>query len=652
MDGLPKRRHETAVYPYSEAAPSLIQAYRTAGARSVTEQRLRSLEAALAASEAEALELRARLRAFESSTSWRLTRPIRAAIDRVLNWRRRVARRPGKADPAFVATGPSQYVDWIRTGETNCRYALLQHLPAAGIAPLSNLALVLWATPGCEPALAALLADCPAECRVLVLEHGAASSPQGTQHARVSRVAMAPDCSPADGVAVALAQLDADMIGFHDLRDQLAPGAIGLILDVLAQHGPVDLLFADEDWLDAQGRRAEPFFKPGWDPELQRGRDLVGGFAFFRTALLRAVAVEPGPAWLYDLANQVAASARRGAIHHIPAVLCHRAPAPADTAAAQAIAAMALFRRSNISAQVEPHPAIPAWRRIRYAIPNPAPLVSIIVPTRDRADLLLVCAEGVLRGTDYPRLELLIVDNGSTEADALALLQRLAADDRVTIIRQPGSFNWSALNNEAASRAAGGVLVLLNNDIAVLQPDWLTELVSHALQPGVGAVGAKLLYPDGRVQHAGLTTDESGVPRHLFRYLGGDAPGAFGLACVARQVWGITGACMAIPRAVFVGMGGLNEAFPVAYNDVEFCLRLNAHGYRIIWTPWALLEHHEMATRPSDQTDARRDLRLRELETLRRNWGEMMVRDPFFNANLQLVDEQPYYRKTPPPVAM
>jgi GT2 family glycosyltransferase len=239
---------------------------------------------------------------------------------------------------------------------------------------------------------------------------------------------------------------------------------------------------------------------------------------------------------------------------------------------------------------------------------------------------------------------LLIVDNSSVEPATLVLLDELAADPRVRVLHQPGTFNWSALNNLAAEQATGSILVLLNNDIAMLQPDWLTVLVSHASQPGVGAVGAKLLYPDGRIQHAGLTTDGSGIPRHLFRCLDKDAPGAFGLAGLAREVWGVTGACLAIPRKVFFEIGGLNTAFPAAYNDVELCLRLTVHGYRIVWTPWSCLIHHEMATRPPDHMGRRREQVRQELEWLRRDWGDLIERDPFLSPNLQLIDEQPHFR--------
>jgi GT2 family glycosyltransferase/glycosyltransferase involved in cell wall biosynthesis len=302
-------------------------------------------------------------------------------------------------------------------------------------------------------------------------------------------------------------------------------------------------------------------------------------------------------------------------------------------------AAAAQLQRDGVATQVIPVRGQPEWQRIIYDISGSEPLVSVVIPTRDRADLLITSADGVLNHTAYPRLELLIVDNGTAEPDALALLDTLAADDRVRILRRPGPFNWSVLNNAAANEAAGEVLVLLNNDVAVLQPDWLTELVSHALQPCVGAVGAKLLYQDGRVQHAGLTTDHAGIPRHLFRYAPEDSTGAYGMLGLAREVWAVTGACLAIPRRAFFDVGGLNEALPVAYNDVDLCLRLTAHGYRIIWTPWSVVEHREMASRPPDHSSGRRNQAKEERNRLLRDWGCLVMHDPFLNPNLHLVDE-------------
>ena len=605
------------------------------------ERRIKELDAALATAHGEIGELRLRLHALETSTIWRMTGPVRFALGGMRRWRQTHANRRRATLPALTAIDRQHYESWIRTSEAACRVGVVP--PGPALYP-KTMGLVVWCSPNSAPDLASMANTRPASCRVLVLNQGAALKPEPG----IEIVAVPSDAEPAAWVRYGLERLNADLIGFLDGRDRLAPDALRLVAETAARCAELDLLFADEDWLDAQGRRTQPFFKPGWDAELQRGRDLVGPFAFYRAALVGEAAPVTGPAWLYDLANQVAAAAQPQAIHHIPAVLCHRTFLPPGHAeACRAVAAQHL-RKEGVAADIVPIADLPGCNRIVRKLPDPAPTVSIIIPTRDRADLLRVCCESVLQRTEYPRLEILIVDNGSTEPDALALLDRLTADPRVRMLRQPGPFNWSALNNVAAAEATGSILVLMNNDIAVLTPDWLSVLVAHAVQPGVGAVGAKLLYPDGRVQHAGLTTDLSGIPRHLFRYLDGRVPGAFGMARMAREVWGITGACMAVPRHVFTELGGLNEAFPVAYNDVEFCLRLTARGYRIIWTPWSYLEHYESASRPSDLAEGRREQVMCELDRLKRDWGSQILHDRYFNANLHLVDEQPHFREILP----
>ncbi len=582
------------------------------------EGRVQALEAELAAVRLDAAEARHSLAVFQTSTSWRLTRPVRWAVD-VLHGGR--TRPPFAADvpPSPARPPPLSYRQWIETEEATQFAALRRSGPGHQPQRPQRLGLVVL---GAGPAANGI--ECPDGCTVLVLDQ--------------------PEAQRA--VRRALDQLDVDLVCFLDGGDRLAPGALSLAAQVLAQYPQVDLLFADEDWLDGDGGRVRPFFKPGWDPELQRGRDLVGPFAFYRTALVRQAALSCGPAWRYDLANQVAAATWPDRIRHVPAVLCHRAALPAGHAEAMRAAMATQLQRSATAGEVVPVPRQPGLHRVVYGLPRPEPLVSIIIPTRDRADLLRPCIDGILNRTDYPRMQVLLVDNGTVAPDALALLDRLALDDRVEVLRRPGPFNWSALNNAAASEARGDVLLLLNNDIVVLQPDWLTVLVSHVVQPGVGAVGAKLLYPDGRVQHAGLTTDATGVPRHVFRYAPGTAAGAFDLLGVAREVWGVTGACLATRRDVFFELGGLNEALPVAYNDVDFCLRLTACGYRILWTPWSLLEHRELASRAPDHSAARQAAVHEERSRLLRDWGGLALRDPFLNPNLRLVDEHPCLCRT------
>jgi GT2 family glycosyltransferase len=258
--------------------------------------------------------------------------------------------------------------------------------------------------------------------------------------------------------------------------------------------------------------------------------------------------------------------------------------------------------------------------------------VSIIVPTRDRAELLERCANSVLLHTDYPALELLIVDNDSREPATAQLLRRLSQNSRVRIITCPGPFNYSALNNRATREAQGEVLLLLNNDIASIRPDWLREMVSHAMRLDVGAVGAKLLYPNEQVQHGGMVFQPE--PVHQFRFADRLETGPGGELALARSVSIATGACLAMRRSVFVEAGGLDENLKVGYNDVDLCLRLGDRGYRIIWTPFAELFHFEGASRGYDDTPEKQATAASEFSYFRRRWGSLLEGDPFRNSNL------------------
>jgi GT2 family glycosyltransferase len=245
--------------------------------------------------------------------------------------------------------------------------------------------------------------------------------------------------------------------------------------------------------------------------------------------------------------------------------------------------------------------------------------------------------EGVLRETEYSRLELIIVDNDSSEPKTISLLNRLLAEPRVWVLHHSGAFNYAAMNKVAVRQARGEVIILLNNDIEVIHPDWLRELVCRAIRPDVGVVGSKLLYRDGRLQHGGVVLEPGPTVVHLMRFAGSGDPGPFGELAVARDVSAVTGACLAIRRAVFDEIGGLDaEAFPVAFNDIDLCFRARAHGYRVIWTPHAELFHLESATRGYEDTPEKQARLLSELHELVRVWGAMTEEDPFLNPNLHL----------------
>ncbi len=624
--------------PDSQAILRLAEANRKSfdspvASPGAAERQSAALRAMLAASQAEAGHLRAKVHALETSTSWRLTGPLRQAM----SWLKS-SPPPDAPAPrgARAVVPPLTYERWIEESEPACLAALAAPRPGGQAICPQRLGVVLLPGPGSEAALARLAEPCVEGCHILALVSEGAER-KSFESATV--MAVCAEFQLSESVALAIRLLDADLVCFLDPEDVPASGALEQVATAAARYPESDIIFADEDWL-VNGRRERPFFKPGWDAELQRSRDLLGPFTFFRAALLREAVVEDGQAWLYDLANQIAANTRPERILHIPAVLCHRG-ATAPEPAAMCAAAEAALRRRNVTAHAVPSKGM--IHRVIYALPQQAPMVSVIIPTKDRPDLLGTSTDALLRRTDYPALELLIVDNGSTDADALGLLDRLAADDRVRVLHASGPFNWSALNNLGAKAARGDVLLLMNNDIDVLHPDWLSVLAAHAMEPGVGAVGPKLLYPDGRVQHAGLTTTIMGVPLHLFRFADGDSEGAFALMAAARSVWAVTGACLAIAREVFYAAGGLNEALPVAYNDVDLCMRLTALGYRIVWTPWACLEHRELASRQPDHSVERREAVREELDRLLRDWGRFVLHDPFFNSNLVLDNEQPCF---------
>jgi GT2 family glycosyltransferase len=272
-----------------------------------------------------------------------------------------------------------------------------------------------------------------------------------------------------------------------------------------------------------------------------------------------------------------------------------------------------------------------------YPIPRPEPLVTIVIPSRNRADMLARAVDGLLHRTDYPALDVLIVDNGSDEPAALTLLARLRQDARVRVLPAAGPFNYSALNNRAVQEATGALILLLNNDVDVINPDWLREMVSHAIRPGIGAVGAKLLYPDGTIQHGGVTVGVGGVAGHQYLHKARGNIGYFGQLKLVRNVTAVTGACLLLRRQAYLEVGGLDETdLPVAFNDIDLCLKLVQRGYRNLWTPFAELYHAESVSRGSDRVGENAARYARDVATMRQRWGAVLDHDPYWNPNLSL----------------
>ncbi|HET6306845.1 MAG TPA: glycosyltransferase family 2 protein [Rhodopila sp.] len=483
-----------------------------------------------------------------------------------------------------------------------------------------------------DPAVAALLRDAQAtDARIKVVFR--------EQNGHISAASnSALEC--ASGVFVALMD--------HD--DLLAPDALYQVALHIDDCPSADILYSDEDHIDDTGHRSNPYFKPDWDPELMLGQNLVNHLGVYRRSLLQRLGgfqVGMEGAQDYDLALRAMAETKPDRIVHIPRVLYHwrqlgRARSFSESylgrcAANARRAVQAYLDATGQPAQVQPAPVVPAWNRVVYPVPDTEPLVSIIIPTRNYARLLAQTVEGVLNRTDYKALEVLIVDNGSDEPTALNLLTRLQQDPRVRVLRCPGPFNYSALNNQAVRESAGELILLLNNDIDVIDPGWLREMVSHAIRPGIGAVGAKLLYPKDTIQHGGVTVGVGGVAGHQYLHKPREHLGYFGQLKLVRSVSAVTGACLLLRRQAYLEVGGLDEvSLPVAFNDVDLCLRLIERGYRNLWTPHAELYHHESASRGLDLVGEKAARFQREVAVMRQRWGDVLDNDPYWNPNLSL----------------
>ncbi|QLA17684.1 glycosyltransferase [Desulfolutivibrio sulfoxidireducens] len=417
----------------------------------------------------------------------------------------------------------------------------------------------------------------------------------------------------------------------------LRPHALYWIARAARDNRRWRLIYADHDFLDHDGQRCDPVFKPDWSPELLRSTNYIGHAAAIRGDVLKSMDRPADAEWdIHGLLLRAGELIPRYAVGHVHAPLFHlpRTCLEHGGTAGNPAQVAAHLARSGVRAKVEPTRR--GHCRIRYALPEKPPLVSIIIPTRDGLPVLRTCVESVLEKTAYRAFEIRIVDNQSREPETLDYFAALRGHPRVRVMPYPHPFNFSAINNHAAWNCDGTVLCLLNNDTEVIAPDWLEEMLGHLVQPGVGVVGAKLYYTDGRVQHAGDVVGPGGCANHLHPCIAGDDPGYCDRAILAQDLSAVTAACMLTWKDVYTRLGGFDAMhLPVAFNDVDYCLRVRQAGMRVIWTPYAELYHHESYSRGSDTVSPERQAQARaEVKFMRSRWKRVMRHDPFYNPNL------------------
>jgi O-antigen biosynthesis protein len=396
--------------------------------------------------------------------------------------------------------------------------------------------------------------------------------------------------------------------------DVLAASAIDIYAAAAEQAGTSLVIYSDDDLIGADGLRREPFFKPDWNADLFEHHDFVSGSAILKVEA-GVLGDLPEQDWVHVVVSRAAAAAAAaagGEPVHLPIVLHHR--------------------------KARPSPIVPA-KPAQPILANP-PSLTAIVPTRNHVQLLRTCIEG-LRRANYPNMETIVIDNGSDDPEAISYLRQLEAGGTM-VLSLPGRFNFSLLNNEAVKRARGEMLSFLNNDVEMLDDaDWLSLLVRQAMRQDIGAVGARLLYPDGTVQHAGVCTGIGGGAAHAHRFQGADEPGYFERTRLPQRVSAVTAACLVVAKEKFLAVGGFDEQeFPVAFNDVDLCLKLNERGWQSFYEPRATLIHHESKSRGNDAAKNNRVRFAGELAALKRKWKTDISRDPYHHPHLSPFCEQ------------
>jgi GT2 family glycosyltransferase len=612
---------------------------------------IRVLAAKLAAQERLVDHLRYLIRDMTSSRCWRLVQLLASPWHALRSLRHVKLERLPRTSGMFAA----DYARWIRCNEPTTSALRRQRYRSFAWRPSISIVVPTLNTP--IPFLNAMLESvlrqtyhqwelCVADASPPGHEVRKRLKAQARKDSRIKLRFLSQNQGIAGNTNEALALASGDYVALLDHDDTLAPFALYEVAAALNRHPNADILYSDEDKIDATGKcRQDPHFKPDWSPDTLRSHNYMCHLAVFRRELitrLGGLGLGCDGSQDYDLVLRATEQARQ--IVHIPKILYHWRIHPNSAAASPAAKAYALesarkalaghLARCRETAAVSDG-AFPGVYQVRYSLGRKY-LVSLIIPTNDHAEVLRRCLLSLRRST-YSPYEIILVENGSVQPATFIYYERMRTQPNLRIMTWEGPFNYAAVNNAAAKEARGEVLLFLNNDVEVINRDWLERLLEHAQRSEIGAVGAKLYYPDETVQHGGVVLGLGGSAGHAHHGRGRSDPGYFGRLGIIQNYAGVTGACFMTRRTVFEEVGGFDERFELAYNDVDLCLTMRDRGYRIVWTPYAELYHHESTTRGHEDTPLKQARLKKETDIFQSKWRHLLAAgDPYYSPNLTL----------------
>ncbi len=630
-------------------------------ARREAESRSQRLAAYLARVQPYLRAYRDAIAEMRQSPFWRLRR----IVVRLTGGARKRQRSPDAielidVDRFAIAQEPNRYDNWLRDhaprqADLDCMRAVV---PALRYTPTISIITPVYETPEVylRSAIESVIAQVYPHWELCLANDASPSAyiravldEYAALDARIRVIHRAENGHISEASNSALTLASGEFVALLDHDDLLSPDALFAVVTALNADPQIDMLYSDEDKIDDTGGRTGPFFKPDWSPESFLSRMYTGHLAVFRRSLVARIGgFRPAfdGSQDYDLVLRLTEHTER--IAHIAQVLYHwriHAHSVASNADVKLYAYDSALRALREALERRGEPGVVEMLadlgryQVRYAL-RAVDRVSIVIPTRDHAADLERCLQSIFTKSTYANFEVVVLDNGSVEPAALAALERWqAAQPRLRVVRYDVPFNFSHINNYAARHADGDYLLFLNNDTEVITPDWIEAMLEQAQRPAIGAVGARLLYADDTLQHAGVVLRVGGVAGHSHRFMPAETAGYFHVVKTIGNFSAVTAACLMTRRAVFDAVGGFDEDLAVAFNDVDLCLRIGKAGYRIVYVPHAALYHFESKTRGFDDTDAKRALTKREEAFMQERWNIGQLEDPFYSRHLSLITE-------------